>query len=241
MIVFRTFLGPYNEQSGVEAKEPPFGMLVPPIALSSLVVFIFFFPNVLGDYVIKPAIFSVYPNITSEMIGTISIWHGFNTELMMTIGIIILGSVLYMYLTYFKKVYIIFPRNISFDTLYNTILDNIDKWANRVTNFYMTGYLRDYLAYVFVFFIIAIGGTFFYLNAFSFTIKTDQPVSIFAWMLATTIVIAGVTILFAKTRLTTILVNGYIGFAIAMFFVLFRAPDLALTQLVVETVTTALF
>src|SRR5699024_3593053 len=33
----------------------------------------------------------------------------------------------------------------------------------------------------------------------------------------------------------------YIGFAIAMFFVLFRAPDLSLTQLVLETVTTALF
>src|SRR5699024_11640429 len=35
--------------------------------------------------------------------------------------------------------------------------------------------------------------------------------------------------------------NGYIGFSIALFFVIFRAPDLALTQIVVETVTTALF
>src|SRR5699024_12001017 len=32
-----------------------------------------------------------------------------------------------------------------------------------------------------------------------------------------------------------------IGFSIAMFFVLFRAPDLALSQLVIETVTTVLF
>src|SRR5699024_651516 len=41
--------------------------------------------------------------------------------------------------------------------------------------------------------------------------------------------------------LTAILVNGFIGFAIAMLFVIFRAPDLALTQLVIETVTTTLF
>ena len=34
---------------------------------------------------------------------------------------------------------------------------------------------------------------------------------------------------------------GALGFFVAFFFVLFRAPDLALTQLVVETVTTALF
>ena len=31
------------------------------------------------------------------------------------------------------------------------------------------------------------------------------------------------------------------GYVVAMFFVVFRAPDLALTQLVVETVTTVLF
>ncbi|MFZ0577426.1 MAG: hydrogen gas-evolving membrane-bound hydrogenase subunit E, partial [Psychrobacillus psychrotolerans] len=35
--------------------------------------------------------------------------------------------------------------------------------------------------------------------------------------------------------------NGVLGYSIAIFFVIFRAPDLALTQLVVESVTTALF
>src|SRR5699024_2944718 len=63
----------------------------------------------------------------------------------------------------------------------------------------------------------------------------------FEWMLAFMIVIAAIAIPLAKSRLNAILINGFIGFAIAMFFVLFRAPDLALTQLVVETVTTALF
>ena len=55
------------------------------------------------------------------------------------------------------------------------------------------------------------------------------------------IIISAVFIPFVRYRVSTILINGFIGFAIAMFFVLFRAPDLALTQLVVETVTTTLF
>src|SRR5699024_8664591 len=63
----------------------------------------------------------------------------------------------------------------------------------------------------------------------------------FSWMLAVMIVTAGIVVLFAKSRLTAILINGFIGFLISMLFVLLRAPDLALTQLVVETVTTALF
>ena len=47
--------------------------------------------------------------------------------------------------------------------------------------------------------------------------------------------------LFAKSRMTATLLNGVLGYSIAIFFVIFRAPDLALTQLVVESVTTALF
>lgn len=241
MIVFKTFVGPYKSQTDATPKEPKFGMLIPPIILASLVVGIFFFPNVLGDNLIKPAIYSIYPDVTDSQIGSITIWHGVNTELMMTMGIILLGTMIYAYLNYFKKIYVVFPRSFSFDRLYNNVLTSIDTYANTITNFYMTGYLRDYIAIVFVFFTVVLSSTLFSLDAFTFTLVGDQPVSIFAWILTTTIAIAGVAILFAQSRLTAIVVNGYIGFAIAMFFVLFRAPDLALTQLVVETVTTALF
>jgi len=53
--------------------------------------------------------------------------------------------------------------------------------------------------------------------------------------------VAGISMLFAKSRKTAIILNGVLGYSIAFFFVIFRAPDLALTQAVVETVTTALF
>ena len=52
---------------------------------------------------------------------------------------------------------------------------------------------------------------------------------------------AAVFMLFAKWRITAVLLNGVLGYSISFFFVIFRAPDLALTQLVVESVTTALF
>src|SRR5699024_1217588 len=53
--------------------------------------------------------------------------------------------------------------------------------------------------------------------------------------------VAVIMILFAKSRMIAMLLNGVLEFSIALFFVLFRAPDLALTQIIVETVTTALF
>lgn len=69
----------------------------------------------------------------------------------------------------------------------------------------------------------------------------DSPLSVYEVLLAIVMAAAAVAILFAKSRLTAILLNGVLGFSIAIFFVLFRAPDLALTQLVIETVTTVLF
>lgn len=241
MIVFQTFFGPYKEQPLVKVQEPPFGMLLPPLVLASLVILFFIFPNTIGDYIIKPAVISIYPNITMDTIGNVVHWHGFNTELWMTIGIVLLGMLLYWYRAYYKKVYVIFPPSMSLDHLYNGILVSADKYAKLLTNTYMTGKLRHYFMYIFIFFAALIGGSLFSLDAFKLTIKQDQPVNLFVWIISGTIVIAGIAILFAKSRLTAVILNGYIGFSIAMLFVLFRAPDLALTQLVIETVTTTLF
>lgn len=241
MLVFLTFFGPQKDRSIESPQEASIGMLVGPVVLGSLVVLIFFFPNLLGNHLIKPAIYSIYPGVSDQFIANISLWHGFNTEIKMTIGIIIGGILCYILRDYIRMAFVLFPRSLSFDTMYNTLLAKVDLYAKKLTNRYMTGNLSHYLAYIFVFFALALGGLLFYLDAFTFSLAEDQPMRPLEWILASTIIIAGTTILFTKTRITAILVNGYIGFSIAMLFVLFRAPDLALTQLVVETVTTALF
>jgi multicomponent Na+:H+ antiporter subunit A len=41
--------------------------------------------------------------------------------------------------------------------------------------------------------------------------------------------------------MTSIILLGAVGYMVSLFYVLFRAPDLALTQLVIETISVALF
>lgn len=241
LLLFQSFFGPYKEIPNAHAEEASFGMLIAPLTLASLIILIFIFPNVLGDYVLKPAVHSIYPNITNDLIADIQLWHGFNTELMMTIGIVIVGTLLYIFRDYFKKVFTLFPRSISFNSIYHFLLDFTDRFSNTITNLYMTGYLRHYLMYIFVIFVLLLGGTLIYLDAFEFTLVEDQPLGIFSLLIALSIVVAAIAVLFVKSRLSAIVIVGYIGFAVATFFVILRAPDLALTQLVVETVTTALF
>lgn len=80
-----------------------------------------------------------------------------------------------------------------------------------------------------------------FFDGFTFETSTNAPVNFFETALVIAMVITALAVLFSKTRITSIVAVGALGFLVSFFFVLFRAPDLALTQLVVETVTTALF
>jgi multicomponent Na+:H+ antiporter subunit A len=244
IIVFKTFFGPYKEEKlEHKANEPKMGMLIPPMILAVLVVVIFFFPNILGNYVLAPAMSSVYPGFGPNVDLGVEIeqWHGFNTELWMTIGIIATGVVLYLTLKYWKGIYRLFPRKFSFNRLYDNTLLLIENRTTNLTNVYMTGYLRHYLTYIFLFFISVVGITLIHTGAFTYDITNDVPISMFEGIMVVIMLVSGISILFVKKRLAAVLLYGVLGFSIAIFFVIFRAPDLALTQLVVETVTTVLF
>ncbi|MGI2328053.1 Na+/H+ antiporter subunit A [Planococcus sp. YIM B11945] len=241
IIVFRTFLG--SKQSKKPEKktvEPPFGMLVPPAILSIMIIGLFFAPNLLGDHLLRPALSGILPGITGAA-PHISAWHGFNAELWMTLGVIVIGALLYKYLRYWRKIYTVFPDDWTFNQLYNQLLAKTEKNSTSVTSIYMTGHLPHYFAYIFSFFILTAGGVFLFTGGMAFTTVNDSSIRSYEFMLTVVMMIAAVAILFAKSRLTATLLNGVLGYSIAIFFVLFRAPDLALTQLVIETVTTVLF
>src|SRR5699024_8622121 len=219
------FLGKQQGNVTEKTKEPPFGMLIPPLILASFVIVIFILPNVLANSILKPAIISVLPFMKMDEIGAINHWHGFNVELLMTIGIIIAGTILFLFRHQVKKVFVLFPYELSIDRLYNRTLFYGDRLAHKITSSYMTGYLRDYLTYLFVFVFVLLGGSFIYAKIPFLAGVNDGPINGFEWMLAFAIIVAGIAIPLAKSRLNAILINGFIGFAIAMFFVLFRAPD----------------
>ncbi|MNJ35012.1 Na(+)/H(+) antiporter subunit A [compost metagenome] len=243
IIVFKTFLGPYQpEKLDHEAHEAPIGMLISPIILAILVVGIFFFPNVLGNYLLRPAMASILPSLELEgATQPISAWHGFNPALFMTIGVIAIGTLLYLSFRRWKGIYSLLPEKWTLDNLYNNSLLFMEKGSNRITSLYMTGYLRTYSIYIFLFFIAAVGGSLLFTGAYSFNFAGDAPISVYEIVLVLIMMAAGLAIPFAKSRVNAVLLNGALGYSMALFFVVFRAPDLALTQLVVETVSTALF
>ncbi|MDM5229010.1 Na+/H+ antiporter subunit A [Cytobacillus sp. NJ13] len=244
ILIFKTFTGKYKPKKlEKEAHEAPVGMLVPPVILSSLVLIIFFFPNVLSQYILKPAMAAVLPSYSQpgEIEIKISAWHGWNTELFMTMGVVVLGTFLYLYLKKWIGIYSIYPYSMTFNNFYNQGLGKMEDMSVSITKSYMTGFIRDYFVYIFSFLIIIVGGAIWYLDGASFDTSNNAPVSIYEGVLIISMFTAALTVLFSKSRLTAIVAVGALGYLVSLFFVIFRAPDLALTQLVVETVTTALF
>ncbi|MCY7544484.1 Na+/H+ antiporter subunit A [Bacillus safensis] len=245
MLLFKTFRGHLNiDQLEKKPHEAPIGMLIPPIILAALVVTFFFFPNILAYSVIEPAIAAIIPEAIetgSRFSVKIEAWHGFQPELYMTIGVVVLGTIGYLTLAKWRPMYNIFKEKWSFNALYDRSLIGLEKGSYRLTNSYMTGFLRDYLVYVFGFMIIVIGGVMFYQQAFSF--QTDQAASIGTYEVILSLVMVAATIatVFASSRLTAIIALGVMGYTLSLFFVIFRAPDLALTQLIIETISVALF
>ncbi|MFT9819048.1 Na+/H+ antiporter subunit A [Lysinibacillus sp. NPDC056185] len=244
ILISRTFFGKLQlDKLDKKPHEAPLGMLFSPIILCVFVVGIFFFPNVLGHYILEPAMASIYPTFpsTSELTPHIHAWHGINTELLMTFGVIIMGIILFKTLKSWKPLYRIFPQRYTFNTYYNRMIEFSENSSAKLTNRYMTGNLTHYFVYIYVFFVALIAGYFIWSDAIAFNFAKDSTIETYELILVFVMMFAAVWMIFAKGRVTAMLLNGVLGYSIAFFFVIFRAPDLALTQLVVESVTTALF
>lgn len=244
IIIFKTFFGKQSDlMDNRDIHEAPIGMLISPFILVFFVIAIFFFPNVLVKYVLAPAMISVFPGLApmSELAPKVYAWHGFNTEFWMTVGIIICGTLLYVTLARWRKIYNTWPRLLTLNSLFDWALFESENVASFATKLYMTRSFRHYMIYIYAFFIIVIGSFFVWNDTFRFSVENNAEVHVYELLLVLVMASAAVAMLVVQSRITAVVLNGVLGFGVSILFVIFRAPDLALTQLIVESVTTVLF
>lgn len=245
ILIFKTFTGKYQpEKLDKKPHEAPLGMLIPPVILVSLVIIFGLFPNLLSDSLISPAMASILPSLLNtgdQFIVHISFWHGFTIEVYMTLGVVLLGIVLYRTFPKWKNLFDKLPERFSLFRLYDRLLDWSQSGSNKLTNRYMNGSIRSYLIYIFSFFILLLTATLIGKDAFKLDTGNVSSVGIYELILALFVAAGSISILFVKSRMTSIILLGAVGYTVSLFYVLFRAPDLALTQLVIETISVALF
>ncbi|KAB7667117.1 Na+/H+ antiporter subunit A [Bacillus sp. B1-b2] len=238
ILVFKPFAGAFKpEKLATKPHEAPIGMLISPIILVSLVIVIGLFPDLVANTILSPAISSIYGGGSYDL--HIYHWHGFQPELFMTIGVILAGILLYKTREKWTTIYRVFPTILN--RLYDILRFKTEGSFNSLTNRYMVGSLRTYLIYIFSFFVFILLLTMILKDGFTSDLSNLAPIGAYEIGLSFVLIIATISILFAKSRLTSIILLGAVGYTVSLFYVVFRAPDLALTQLVIETVSVALF
>ena len=88
----------------------------------------------------------------------------------------------------------------------------------------MTGYTRDYLIYIFAFFILLLVVLCGCSMVLHFDMSKDSPVSIYEAVMVIGMVAAALIALFSQYRLTSIIAVGALGYLVSILFVIFQAP-----------------
>lgn len=238
------FDGPLGKQvPNKNAHEPPFGMRAPATLLAFLCILVGLLPALLVEKIVNSTTQATTQNFAFE--GThLALWHGFNLPLLMSVIALAGGAVFYFSLAKGGAL-----REIDLDPklgrlqgriLFDLFLKNLLLNSRRFRHATETGKLQSYLLWIVIFTIGLVGFPLLSNGIGSGTRElTHAPaLAIVLWMLLFSA--CWMLLWFHHERIKAVLISGAVGLVVTMVFIGFSAPDLALTQITVDVVTTVL-
>jgi multicomponent Na+:H+ antiporter subunit A len=231
-------LGPFGGKRPAalgEVCEAPWTMRLGPGVMGILGIVFGIIPGWVSANLIQPAVMSFHP---AEEEIRLSLFHGFNTPLLLSIVTLTLGGLIYgSYRPVRRWVRTAVERlPVTAEGLYHSSLRLFLISADSITKMLQSGSLRNYLS-VIVFSMVAAVGWPMVRIVFSTVTLPRAGGHMIAVGLVILIAAATIIVVTAKRRLAAICGLGGVGTGAAMMFLIFGAPDLALTQLLVETLT----
>lgn len=168
---------------------------------------------------------------------SLSIWHGWNVPLMMSLFGLAAGIALYFGIRRLIDLY-----GISYDSrgrrVYEWKLEWATRLAGRLTDTLGNGSLQRYFLLMVLAALVMGAAPFAHLALSSGDSQPMPPLGWLVWGIGVAATLA--TVALHRRRLVALVVMGAVGLAVSLGFVLLSAPDLALTQLLVEMATIAL-
>ena len=224
----------------VQTPHEPFLFTLPSAIMMILLPVVFFIPNLFGHYIILPALRSItIGEKVDDIAPHISQWHGFNLPLILSLIVIVVGFIAVFKINWKKQAEKIKVKSIT--DLYLDSYKQFENYSGYSIRTLMNNRLNHYITLTLAIFIIVV--VYGIIQA-GFPDVKQIHVSEFGPLEIITLIVVfilGIALTFIRQRLTMVILNGIVGYCVTIFFILMKAPDLALTQLVVETITTILF
>jgi multicomponent Na+:H+ antiporter subunit A len=205
-------------------------------------------PLILG---IAGVVLGLFPRLVAEPIAlavtaiagptsgsTLALWHGFTITLALS-ALTLAGSLgLFTYRRHLWR--ITWPRWLQTEHLYSKTLIALDAVSSRLGPLLQGASLRSY---VLVVALSAIGlvATTLAMNSVLPAMRRSTSVEFHEGVLAALIVAGALSAVFAQSTMAAVLSLGVVGYGVAVMYALLGAPDLAMTQFAVETLTVVIF
>lgn len=213
--------------------EAPLAMLAGPLLLAGAGLACGLFVGPVGDLLLLPAVAAIRAEPTTLHL---SLWHGLNPALALSGVTVAAGLLLY---GVHLRLRAILPGlaerlPVTGDRVYDALLDALKAVARWQTDLLQGGSLRRYLSFTFTTLALAVGGTLVVQDGLAWPrqLATVPP---HAWVIVGLIAAGSAVPLVSGSRLAIITALGVSGIGVSLLFLLFGAPDVAMTQLLVET------
>jgi len=241
MVGLTPFLGKKPESLTI-LKRPGLRLWLPTILLGLSCLFLGLFPSWVDHSIIKGSVQSLLgTNAQAEV--HLNLWHGFNTVLALSGLTLALGIGLYSFYrpSHSLEKSLMPIEKISPHGAYDLCL-SFCKWiATKYTNLLQNGYLRYYLLSILLFLIGVFGVEFFHSVNLDFDTSDFSSISFYEGTIALIMFGSIITVVQANSRLVAVVALGVVGYSLSLFFMDFGAPDLAMTQFAIDTLTVVLF
>ena len=235
--------------AGLVAGFAPFqGSSMPSPARREAPAFLWIGPLLLA---IAGALLGLFPAVASAPIAravmaitgtssgtTLALWHGFSLTLALSAATVAGSALLYMYRR--RAWRLAWPDALRTERLYSGALAIGDGLSRRIAPFLQSASLRTYVLVVAVS-AIALVGTALSMDSALPASRRSTSVEFHEVVLAALIVAGALSAALARSTMAAVLSLGVVGYGVAVMYALLGAPDLAMTQFAVETLTVVIF
>lgn len=236
----RFLWGAFARKPGLEdtpVRSESWSILIAPALLSVASLALGFLAPVVDSWLSGYA--SAFPEGDGHEPYHLALWHGLEPALAISALTVLLGLAMFWQRERVSALQSRVPSVVNAADGYWKVMRLIDRTAARVTAGTQRGSLPFYLGVILLVMVLAVGAT----------LTIDQPwPTEFRWWdypgqiaIAVIMAVAAVAAVRANKRFTAVVLVGVTGYGMATLFALQGAPDLAFTQVLVETVTLVAF
>ena len=221
-----------------KVQEGPPGLWLGPLIAAFLGLVFGLIPGLVSKPIFTPLVSAIVAHST---VVKLKLWHGFNITLLLSLFTLLTGIGFFLLRTKSNQTIkgAIAIRPLTPTILFKNGLKQFLKISDKITQMLQSGNLGQYLTTIFSVMII---GAWLQIMAGPHTIKIEfGQVGIVEFGFAILMIAATFVAVITKERLTAVIALGVVGYGVALIYLLYGAPDVAITQLVIETLTVVLF